>query len=126
MALEVTRVIPRLSWSILRAQYLSNNVGEASRHRRARMLGFESCDGRTHLKVWSRTNWGLGAVAVSAILAIFALGFAFGVHKHASQQVPPSDSPQVIARLNDLDAAVRKLSLGQLQPSDVIAATRDS
>jgi S1-C subfamily serine protease len=90
------------------------------------MLGFESCDGRTHLKVWSRTNWGLGAVAVSAILAIFALGFAFGVHKHASQQVPPSDSPQVIARLNDLDAAVRKLSLGQLQPSDVIAATRDS
>jgi S1-C subfamily serine protease len=65
-------------------------------------------------------------MAGSAILAVFALGFAFGTHEHASRQIPSSDSPQVIARLNDLDAAVRKLSLAQLQPSDVIAASRDS
>jgi len=65
-------------------------------------------------------------MAGSAILAIFALGFAFGSREHSSTQIPPSNSPQLIARLNDLDAAVRKLSLAQLQPSDVIATSRNS
>jgi S1-C subfamily serine protease len=65
-------------------------------------------------------------MAGSAILAIFVLGFALGARVRASRQVSPSSGPQLIARLNDLDAAITKLSLVQQQPSDVIAASRNS
>ncbi|HWC20481.1 MAG TPA: serine protease [Terriglobales bacterium] len=64
-------------------------------------------------------------MAASVTIAMFALGFAFGMHVHASKPAPESDA-KLAARVNHLDTTVKQLSLLLQQPSNVIAKTRDS
>jgi S1-C subfamily serine protease len=65
-------------------------------------------------------------MALSLSVAIFAVGFAAGMHLHASKPTAAGDSNQLAARLDDLDTVVKQLSAVQLQPSEIIAASRNS
>ena len=77
------------------------------------------------MKIGSISIWRRAALGLVAASVIFAGGLMAGSRLLTSARTSPS-SPELLARVNELDAELKQMRKPEKQPSEIISSARNS
>jgi S1-C subfamily serine protease len=85
----------------------------------------EAEQSKLQMKVLSISAWRRAALAITATSLIFAAGMLAGSRLLVPQKTP-SNSGELLGRVNELDAELKQLRKSEKQPSEIISNARNS